>query len=75
MTHVILSDCNWVPRPERESIAGAGKAIDATFEQRHCNPETGQYVLGLREPAPVPGNGEWTTLNVPFVGLKNLIIP
>jgi hypothetical protein len=64
---VILSDWKWVPTPHRRNIAGAGKTVRVAFERRHYDENTGQYTLALRDPAPAPGGGQWTTLEVAVI--------
>ena len=64
---VILSNWKWKRTPNRPNLYGAGKKISVTFEPRHYVKETEQYMLVLREPAPAPGGGQWTTLEVLLV--------
>jgi hypothetical protein len=64
---VILSHWKWIPTPRRPNIFGAGRKISVTFEPRHYVKQKGQYMLVLRNPAPVEGGGKWTTLEVSLV--------
>jgi len=67
LKQVILSNGKWVPTPRRPNIIGAGKTVQVYFEPRHYVKELKEFILVLKAPAPIPGGGQWTTLNVALI--------
>jgi hypothetical protein len=64
---VILSGGKWVPTPQRRNIAGAGRTIRVTFERRHYIKKDDKYLLKLSKPAAIPGDGQWTVMEISLV--------
>ncbi len=64
---IILSNGTWIRTPPRQNILGAGLTIRVVFEPRHYVESAREFILVLKKPAPVPGEGQWTSMEVALV--------